>query len=60
MGQSKDEQRAAVKKYKDALASLHANQEREEAAGIREETPKYRRLNRAVLDAEKNIPWYRR
>jgi hypothetical protein len=57
---SKEDRKAAVQKHKDALKALHANQEREETAGIREETPEYQRLNRAVLDAEKNIPWYRR
>lgn len=51
---------AAVTRYKDALAALHANQEREEAAGIREETPEYQRLNQDVLDAEKDVPWWRR
>jgi protein-arginine kinase activator protein McsA len=60
MSPDRNTRKATVKKYKDALKELHANQEREEAAGIRDETPEYQRLNRAVLDAEKDIPWYRR
>ena len=54
------DKKAAVAKYKTALAALHANSEREEAAGIREETPEYQRLNKAVLDAEKDVSWWRR
>ena len=54
------DKKAAVARYKAALAALHANQEREEAAGIREETPEFLRLNQDVLDAEKDVPWWRR
>lgn len=57
MGQDRRTRKAAVQKYKAALAALHAHQEREEAAGIREETPEYQRLNKAVLDAEQDVPW---
>lgn len=57
---SKDDKKAAVDKYKGALKKLHANQEREEKAGIRHETDEYRRLNKAADDAAKNVPWYRR
>lgn len=42
---------------KTAREQLHANSEREMAAGIREETSEYHRLNKAVIDAEKKIPW---
>lgn len=57
---SKDDKKAAVKEYKDALKKLHANQEREEKAGVRHETAEYQRLNKAADDAAKNVPWYRR
>ncbi|MEU8271224.1 hypothetical protein AB0B89_29205 [Sphaerisporangium sp. NPDC049002] len=59
-GQSKDDKKVAVAKYKGALKALHANQEREEKAGIRHETPEYRRLNKAADDAAKDVPWIRR
>lgn len=56
----------AVKKYKAAKKALDDNYERElKAARARGEkyigeTAEYRRLNQAVLDAEKEVPWYRR
>ena len=50
----------AVKKYKAAKAALHANQKAEQDAGIDYETDEYLRLNQAVADAEKNVPWHRR
>lgn len=49
----------AVKKYKAALAALHANQRREQAAGITHETDEYLRLNRAVNEAAKDVPRWR-
>jgi hypothetical protein len=64
---SKDEKKAAIKKHKDARAALDANYEKELKAArangqkyIGEETDEYLRLNRAVVDAEKDIAWYRR
>lgn len=53
----KEETKAAIARLKTAREALHANSEREEAAGIREETPEYLRLNKAVLDAEQDVPW---
>jgi hypothetical protein len=50
----------AVKKLKAAPQELQANSEREFAAGVVDETPEYHRLNRAVLDAERDVPWIRR
>ena len=49
-----------VETYKAAKKALHDNQRAEKKAGIREETDTYVALNGAVLDAEKNVPWYRR
>ncbi|MET9550558.1 hypothetical protein ABZY36_35435 [Streptomyces sp. NPDC006627] len=39
------EEKAAIAELKAADAALHANQRREEKAGIRDETPEYQRLN---------------
>lgn len=63
---SKEENKKAVKEYKAAKKALDANYEKElkeaRRAGRKyiEETPEYLRLNRAVLDAEKKLPWWRR
>lgn len=64
---SKGETREAVKAYKAARKALNDNYERElgeaRAKGrkyIGEETDEYLRLNRAVVEAEKNVPWWRR
>lgn len=66
-GQSPAEREAAVKKYKAAKKALDDNYERELKAArekgqkyIGEETAEYLRLNRAVVDAEKDVPWIRR
>lgn len=59
-GQSKSDAKAAVAKYEAAKRALRANQEREERAGTTGETAEYRRLNKAVLDAEKDVPWIKR
>lgn len=66
-GQSPAEREAAVKKYKAAKKALDDNYERElkqaRAKGqkyIGEETPEYQRLNKAVNDALKDVPWIRR
>jgi len=65
--QSPAEREAAVKKYRDAKKALDDNYERElkqaRAKGqkyIGEETAEYQRLNRAVNDALKDVPWIRR
>ncbi|MFJ5949729.1 hypothetical protein [Streptomyces noursei] len=50
----------AVAEYKTAKKALHENQRAEKAAGIREETDTFHALNGRVLEAEKNVPWYRR
>jgi hypothetical protein len=47
----------ARQKLKDARRALEDNSEREMAAGIRDETDEFNRLNNAVIDAEKNVPW---
>lgn len=48
------------KARKKALKALHDNQERDEAAGVNEETPEYLRLNKAANDAEANVPFWGR
>lgn len=50
----------ARQQLKDAKQRLHANQEREERAGVTHETDEYLRLNRDVAEAEKHVPWWRR
>ncbi|MCU1685785.1 MAG: hypothetical protein JWQ81_6524 [Amycolatopsis sp.] len=50
---------AAIRRYKNARRALLDNQEHEIAAGITRETATYRRLNRAVSDAAKNVPAWR-
>lgn len=67
MGQSKDEKKAARQRLKSAREALDANYERELSAArargekyIGEETDEYLRLNQAVIDAEKDVPWWRR
>jgi len=49
------EEKAAIAELRAADAALHANQRREEAAGIREETPEYQRLNRAANEAAAKV-----
>jgi hypothetical protein len=43
--------RAQLKQARKNLAALPST---------KDETPEYRRRNSAVLEAEKNVPWYRR
>lgn len=50
-----DEEKKAIAEMKTADAELHANQRREEKAGVREETPEYQRLNRAANDAAAKV-----
>ena len=56
----KSEQKAAVGKYKAAKKALDDNGREERRRGVTEETPKFQRLNAAVDDAMKDVPWWRR
>jgi hypothetical protein len=50
----------AITDYKAARKALDDNSRAERKAGIRDETDTYLELNARVLEAEKNVPWYRR
>ncbi|MFF8659484.1 hypothetical protein [Streptomyces huasconensis] len=53
------EEKAAIAELKAADAALHANQRREEKAGIREETPEYLQLNATANEkAAKVSRWH--
>jgi hypothetical protein len=58
--ESRDARKAANEASKKADAALHANQRREIAAGIRDETPEYQRLNTAANEAAAKASWWRR
>lgn len=58
-GNSRAARHANVKALRQADAALHANQRREEAAGIREETPEYQRLNAAANEAAAKVSRWR-
>lgn len=58
--ESRAARKAANEASRNADAALHANQRREMAAGIREETPEYLRLNDAANEAAKHASWWRR
>lgn len=49
------EEKAAIAGLRAADAKLHANQRKEEAVGIREETPEYLRLNAAANEAAAKV-----
>ena len=49
------EEKTAIADMKAADAELHANQRREEKAGIDYETPEYQRLNDAANDAADKV-----
>lgn len=51
---------AAKQEMKDARRALDNLAERDIKAGIRDETPEYLAANRRVIDAEKNVSWWRR
>lgn len=51
------EEKRAIKEMKDADAKLHANQRREERAGIRHETPEYQRLNQIANEKAAKVPF---
>lgn len=50
----------AIDRYRAARQALRDNQRAEQAAGIDYETDEYLQLNAAVVEAEKNIPGWRR
>ncbi len=52
--------RAAAERYAKARRALDTNAIEDYAAGIDYETPEFLRLNRAVFDAERGVPWWRR
>lgn len=52
------EERAAIDEMKAADAALHANGEREKAAGIDYETPEYQRLNKAANEAADKVGFW--
>ncbi|MFP3986906.1 hypothetical protein U9R90_05265 [Streptomyces sp. E11-3] len=58
--QSRAERRAANEASRAADAALHANQRREQAAGITEETPEYLELNKKANEAAAKASWWRR
>ncbi|GAA2199888.1 hypothetical protein [Streptomyces bangladeshensis] len=49
------EEKAAIAELRAADAALHANQRKEEKAGIRHETPEYQRLNAAANEAAAKV-----
>lgn len=51
---------AARQEMKAARRALDELAERDSKAGIRDETPEYLAANRRVIDAEKNVSWWRR
>jgi hypothetical protein len=52
-----DDEKANISNLRDADAALHANQRKEEKAGIRHETPEYQRLNTAANEAADKVSW---
>lgn len=58
--ESRAARKAANEASKKADAALHANQKKEEAAGIDWETPEYVRLNTAANEAAAKASWWRR
>lgn len=53
------EEKAAIADMKAADAALHANQRKEQKAGIRHETAEYQRLNTAANEAAAKVSWLR-
>ncbi|WP_282790890.1 hypothetical protein [Streptomyces sp. CC224B] len=53
------EEKSAIAEMKAADAALHANQRREEKAGIRHETPEYERLNKIANEKAKEVSFWR-
>jgi len=52
---SKAEKQAAIKAHKAARENLARV-----SSKTKDVTPEYLKANRAVIDAEKNVPWWRR
>jgi len=50
------EENRSLATFRRAQADLYENAAREAAAGITTETPEYRRLNQAVIDAGRKLP----
>lgn len=57
---TKEEKAVDVLQYKAYKKALDANSERAKRAREHDEDPTYYLFNRAVLDSEKNVPWWRR
>lgn len=53
------QENADIAALRQADAALHANQRKEQKAGIREETPEYQRLNKAANDAAAKVSTWR-
>ncbi|MFE9608407.1 hypothetical protein [Streptomyces sp. NPDC006012] len=53
------EEKADIAALRDADAALHANQRRENSAGIDYETPEYLRLNEAANEAAAKVSVWR-
>ena len=54
----KAERRARAETFREADEALQANGDAERAAGIREETEEYHRLNGRVNDLWPTVPWW--
>lgn len=52
------EEKSNIADLRSADAALHANQRREQKAGVRDETPEYQRLN-AAANAAAKVSWWR-
>lgn len=52
------EEKADIAALRTADAALHANQRKEEKAGIRHETPEYQRLNGAANEAAAKVSFW--
>lgn len=53
------QEKADIAALRAADAALHANQRKEEKAGIRHETPEYQRLNAAANEAAAKVSRWR-
>jgi hypothetical protein len=58
-GRKTPEEKTAIANLLAADKELHANQRREEAAGITEETTEYLRLNKAANEAASKVSYWR-
>lgn len=52
------EEKAAIAEMREADRRLNENSDRERAAGIRDETPEYQRLNTAANDAAAKVSFW--